>query len=95
MSRISPSAMLAISFAQGENPENSLKVKTRPKVNQSKAAIFFPAMGSMGKCAFLALAALHGFLASETCDTVEMLQAQATLRAKGDTSDEEELKLVL
>jgi len=87
--------MLAISFAQGVNLENSLKVKTRPKVNQSKAALFFPAMGSMGKCAFLALAALRGFLASETCDTVEMLQAQATLRAKGDTSDEEELKLVL
>jgi len=46
----------------------------------------------MGKCAFLALAALRGFLASESCDNVEMLQAQATVRAKGDTGDEEELK---
>lgn len=55
------------------------------------------AMGSMGFRAFLALVALPGFLASENCDTVEMLQAQATLRAKpkgDDTVDEEEQKLL-
>ena len=56
-------------------------------------------MGSMGFCVFLALGiALPGFLACENCDTVEMLQAQATLKAspKGDedTVDEEEQKLL-